>query len=320
MAKEYKDLVVGLDIGTSKVMVVVAEVMPGGELKLENNLITLFSVNTLATMRQVDKLSLARNPLGSGLLFALFSDGNLVKELNLAGATLTDPITTLNMLSHHPMLTKLNLSGIGLTSVAGLNLPGSLMELLLNDNELAELNVTGSTWNKLKTLSLNNTPLADLSFIAKMSALSTLYVDQTQLRQLTGLIGQLQLDRVFLRKTAAVSCQDIDAALAADQKLTVYTDGCIDSNAIRLTLGNGLQLVSIEFADPAQNSLGEWVLVGQQLQFIPAANVQGWLRVSVVIRLSDGSSRTVSLELFVQSKGQKPRRNKLPWWIFAQAA
>jgi cell division protein FtsA len=34
MAKEYKDLVVGLDIGTSKVMVVVAEVMPGGELKL----------------------------------------------------------------------------------------------------------------------------------------------------------------------------------------------------------------------------------------------------------------------------------------------
>ena len=34
MAKEYKDLVVGLDIGTSKVMAVVAEVMPGGELKL----------------------------------------------------------------------------------------------------------------------------------------------------------------------------------------------------------------------------------------------------------------------------------------------
>jgi cell division protein FtsQ len=32
--KEYKDLVVGLDIGTAKVMVVVAEVMPGGELKL----------------------------------------------------------------------------------------------------------------------------------------------------------------------------------------------------------------------------------------------------------------------------------------------
>jgi len=34
MAKEYKDLIVGLDIGTAKVMVVVAEVMPGGELKL----------------------------------------------------------------------------------------------------------------------------------------------------------------------------------------------------------------------------------------------------------------------------------------------
>src|ERR1700740_3630209 len=34
MAKEYKDLVVGLDIGTAKVMVVVAEGLPGGELKL----------------------------------------------------------------------------------------------------------------------------------------------------------------------------------------------------------------------------------------------------------------------------------------------
>ena len=34
MAKEYKDFVVGLDIGTAKVMVVVAEVLPGGELKL----------------------------------------------------------------------------------------------------------------------------------------------------------------------------------------------------------------------------------------------------------------------------------------------
>ena len=34
MAKEYKDLVVGLDIGTAKVMVVVAEVLLTGELKL----------------------------------------------------------------------------------------------------------------------------------------------------------------------------------------------------------------------------------------------------------------------------------------------
>ena len=34
MAKDYKELVVGLDIGTAKVMVVVAEVLPSGELKL----------------------------------------------------------------------------------------------------------------------------------------------------------------------------------------------------------------------------------------------------------------------------------------------
>ncbi len=34
MAKEYKDLVVGLDIGTSKIMLVVAEVTTEGQLKL----------------------------------------------------------------------------------------------------------------------------------------------------------------------------------------------------------------------------------------------------------------------------------------------
>jgi cell division protein FtsA len=34
MAREYKDLVVGLDIGTSKIMVAVAEMLPGGEMKL----------------------------------------------------------------------------------------------------------------------------------------------------------------------------------------------------------------------------------------------------------------------------------------------
>ncbi|GAA6120549.1 MULTISPECIES: cell division protein FtsA [unclassified Acidovorax] len=34
MAREFKDVVVGLDIGTAKVMAVVAEVLPGGELKL----------------------------------------------------------------------------------------------------------------------------------------------------------------------------------------------------------------------------------------------------------------------------------------------
>lgn len=34
MAREYKDVIVGLDIGTAKVMAVVAEVLSNGELKL----------------------------------------------------------------------------------------------------------------------------------------------------------------------------------------------------------------------------------------------------------------------------------------------
>ena len=34
MAKEYRDLIVGLDIGTSKIMSVVAEVQPDSTLKV----------------------------------------------------------------------------------------------------------------------------------------------------------------------------------------------------------------------------------------------------------------------------------------------
>jgi len=62
MAKEYKDLVVGLDIGTAKVMVVVAEVMPGGELKLaglglapSNGLKRGVVVNIDATVRSIQQ-------------------------------------------------------------------------------------------------------------------------------------------------------------------------------------------------------------------------------------------------------------------------
>ena len=62
MAKEYKDLVVGLDIGTAKVMVVVAEVLPGGELKLaglglapSNGLKRGVVVNIDATVRSIQQ-------------------------------------------------------------------------------------------------------------------------------------------------------------------------------------------------------------------------------------------------------------------------
>ncbi len=34
MAKEYRDLIVGLDIGTSKIMCVVAEIQPDNALKV----------------------------------------------------------------------------------------------------------------------------------------------------------------------------------------------------------------------------------------------------------------------------------------------
>ena len=62
MAKEFKDLVVGLDIGTSKIMVVVAEVLPGGLLKiagfgvsLSNGLKRGVVVNIDATVQSIQQ-------------------------------------------------------------------------------------------------------------------------------------------------------------------------------------------------------------------------------------------------------------------------
>ena len=62
MAKDYKELVVGLDIGTAKVMVVVAEVLPDGELKLaglgvapSNGLKRGVVVNIAATVQSIQQ-------------------------------------------------------------------------------------------------------------------------------------------------------------------------------------------------------------------------------------------------------------------------
>ena len=62
MAKEFKEMVVGLDIGTAKVIVVVAEVLPNGELKLaglgvapSNGLKRGVVVNIDATVRSIQQ-------------------------------------------------------------------------------------------------------------------------------------------------------------------------------------------------------------------------------------------------------------------------
>src|SRR4029450_706725 len=62
MAKEIKDLVVGLDIGTAKVMAVVAEVMPDGELRIAglgsgpaDGLTGAVVVNTDATVQSIQQ-------------------------------------------------------------------------------------------------------------------------------------------------------------------------------------------------------------------------------------------------------------------------
>ena len=88
MAKEYKDLVVGLDIGTSKVMVVVAEVLPSGELKLaglgvapSNGIKRGVVVNIDATVQSIQQaLRMAGNLFG-GAIDRTGQDGDFHEQL-----------------------------------------------------------------------------------------------------------------------------------------------------------------------------------------------------------------------------------------------
>ena len=79
MAKEYKDLVVGLDIGTAKVMAVVAEVLGNGELKLAGLGVV---PNTTQIWREYKLYAF------SGFLMAIFAAMN-VGRLNVDAAQVT---------------------------------------------------------------------------------------------------------------------------------------------------------------------------------------------------------------------------------------
>ncbi len=94
MAREYKDLVVGLDIGTAKVMVVVAEVMPGGELKLaglgvsaSNGLKRGVVVNIDATVQSIQQALKEAELMADCKITRVYTGitGNHIRGINSSG-------------------------------------------------------------------------------------------------------------------------------------------------------------------------------------------------------------------------------------------
>ncbi|ROZ72654.1 cell division protein FtsA [Ramlibacter sp. WS9] len=94
MAKEYKDLVVGLDIGTAKIMVVVAEVMPGGELKLaglgvsaSNGLKRGVVVNIDATVQSIQQALKEAELMADCKITRVYTGitGNHIRGINSSG-------------------------------------------------------------------------------------------------------------------------------------------------------------------------------------------------------------------------------------------
>jgi cell division protein FtsA len=94
MAKEYKDLVVGLDIGTAKVMVVVAEVLPGGVLKLaglgvapSNGLKRGVVVNIDATVQSIQQALKEAELMADCKITRVYTGitGNHIRGINSSG-------------------------------------------------------------------------------------------------------------------------------------------------------------------------------------------------------------------------------------------
>ncbi len=94
MAKEYKDLVVGLDIGTSKIMVVVAEVLPGGLLKIagfgvsaSNGLKRGIVVNIDATVQSIQQALREAELMADCKIGRVYTGitGNHIRGINSSG-------------------------------------------------------------------------------------------------------------------------------------------------------------------------------------------------------------------------------------------
>ena len=94
MAREYKDVVVGLDIGTSKVMAVVAEVLPSGELKLaglgvasSNGLKRGVVVNIEATVQSIQQALKEAELMADCKIQRVYTGitGNHIRGLNQGG-------------------------------------------------------------------------------------------------------------------------------------------------------------------------------------------------------------------------------------------
>ena len=94
MAREYKDVVVGLDIGTAKVMAVVAEVLPSGELKMaglgvapSNGLKRGVVVNIDATVQSIQLALKEAELMADCKIGSVFTGitGNHIRGMNSSG-------------------------------------------------------------------------------------------------------------------------------------------------------------------------------------------------------------------------------------------
>ena len=94
MGREYKDLIVGLDIGTAKVMVVVGALMPGGELKLaglgvapSNGLRRGVVVNIDATVQSIQQALKEAELMADCKISSVFTGitGNHIRGMNSTG-------------------------------------------------------------------------------------------------------------------------------------------------------------------------------------------------------------------------------------------
>lgn len=102
------------------------------------------------------------------------------------------PIEDLPKLAALPELTELDLTGCGLSTIAGLADAPALRVLTLSDNTIRNLEVL-STLPSLTELDLNNNAVTELTYIAQLPELQKLYLDYNAVTELSPLSACVKL-------------------------------------------------------------------------------------------------------------------------------
>ncbi len=214
---------------------------------------------------------------------------SLLEELYISGTNLS--VKDLGTIAALPNLSKLTLSGCGLTNIQALEAAGNLTELDLSNNTVKDLSAL-SAMGALEHLDLSRNALSDLSPLAGCTALTWLDVSYNSLTAVSPLAACTALSYLDITQNSITALQGLESCTALEtlhagyNALTGLNELTGLTGLIRLDISNNsltelaplLPLVKLEYLNFSYNEVSE----------LPA-----WPTTCALVEI-DGSSNTIS--------------------------